>query len=225
MLTTSRQRVAVASVSLILGVLVVAQLHGQVVSGGLAAQSAQDLTLLIANLNTQNEELRGEVAGLERQLSSLTEARSRGQSASGQLSADLTRIQAWSGTRVVTGPGIAVRLSGDIDGQGVEDFLNELHNAGSEAVAIEGVRLVPGVVVAGRIGELSVENQALGTSFEIRAIGSPEILTGSLTRAGGIIAQLAAVYPGLAFSVTPLDVIEIPATTRDLSPIHGRPTL
>ena len=221
----SRQRLAVASVALLLGLLVVAQLHGQVASGGLAAQSAQDLTLLIANLNTQNEELRGEVAGLQRQLSSLTDARSRGQSASGQLRADLTRIQAWSGTRAVTGPGITVRVSGDIDGQGVEDFLNELHNAGSEAISIEGVRVVPGVVVAGRIGELSVENQALGSSFEIRAIGSPEILTGSLTRAGGIIAQLSAVYPGIAFSVTPLDVIEIPPTTRDLSPINGQPSL
>ena len=225
MLTGSRQRVAVASVSLLLGVLVVAQLQGQVVNGGLAAQSAQDLTLLIANLNTQNEQLRGEVAGLQRQLSSLTEARSRGQSAAGQLRADLNRIQAWSGTLGVTGSGIAVRLSGDIDGQGVEDFLNELHNAGAEAISIEGVRLVPGVIVAGRIGELSVDNQALGNSIEIRAIGSPGILTGSLTRSGGIIAQLAAVYPGIAFSVTPLEVIEIPATTRDLSSIHGRPSL
>ncbi|MEO8208407.1 MAG: DUF881 domain-containing protein [Chloroflexota bacterium] len=220
-----RRRLTVAFVTLLLGVLVVAQLRGQVANTTLAGQTAQDLTLLVANLNTQNEELRGEVSSLERQLASLTEARLRGESAAGQLHADLTRIEAWSGIRAVTGPGVSVLISGDLDGQGVEDFINELHNAGAEAVSIDGVRVVPGVVVRGRIGELSVENKAIGYSFEVRAIGSPEILTGSLTRAGGIIAQLSAIYPGIVFSVTPLEVVEILATDRDLAPIHGQPSL
>ena len=87
------------------------------------------------------------------------------------------------------------------------------------------MRVVPGTVVAGPVGALSVENSALGASFEIRAIGSPQILTGSLTRAGGIIAQLAVAFPSLTVSVTPLDAVAIPATERDLSPVHGQPSL
>lgn len=220
-----RNRVSIAVVALILGVLVVAQIRSQGTNTGLANQTAQDLTLLVANLNTQNEELRGEVATLEHQLATLADARARGQSAAGQLREDLDRIQAWAGLRAVTGSGISVRVSGDIDGQGVEDFLNELHNAGAEAIAIDGVRIVPGSVVAGPSGALSVENSALGASFEIRAIGSPQILTGSLTRAGGIIAQLGVAFPRLTVSVTPLDVVAIPATERDLSPVHGQPSL
>ncbi len=221
----SRNRISIALVTFILGVLVIAQIRSQAVNAGLANQTAQDLTLLVANLNTQNEELRGEVATLERQLAALTDARARGQSAAGQLREDLDRIQAWAGLRAVTGSGISVRVSGEIDGQGVEDFLNELHNAGAEAIAIEGVRIVQGSVVAGPRGALSVENSALGASFEIRAIGSSQILTGSLTRAGGIIAQLGVAFPNLTISVTPLDVVTIPATSRDLSPIHGQPSL
>ncbi|MEO8468897.1 MAG: DUF881 domain-containing protein [Chloroflexota bacterium] len=220
-----RNRFSVAVVALILGVLVVAQIRSQSVNAGLASQTAQDLTLLVANLNTQNEELRGEVSALERQLATLSDSRSRGEGAAGQLRDDLDRIQAWAGLRAVTGPGISVRISGDIDGQGAEDFLNELHNAGAEAIAIDGVRVVPGSVVAGPVGALSVENAALGASFEIRAIGSPQILTGSLTRAGGIIAQLAVAFPSLTVSVTPLDSVAIPATERDLSPVHGQPSL
>lgn len=211
--------------TLLLGVLVVAQIRSQAVNASLANQTAQDLTLLVANLNTQNEQLRGEVVALERQLATLTDARARGQSAAGQLREDLDRIQAWAGLRAVSGSGISVRVSGPIDGQGVEDFLNELHNAGAEAIAIEGVRIVPGSVVAGPVGALSVENSPLGTAFEIRAIGSPQILTGSLTRAGGIIAQLSVAFPDLTISVTPLDAVAIPATGRDLVPVHGQPSL
>lgn len=220
-----RNRISIAVVAFILGVLVVAQIRSQSVNAGLANQTAQDLTLLVANLNTQNEELRSEVSALERQLATLADARARGQGASGQLRDDLDRIEAWAGLRAVTGSGISVRISGDVDGQGVEDFLNELHNAGAEAIAIDGVRVVPGTVVAGPVGALSVENAALGASFEIRAIGSSQILTGSLTRAGGIIAQLAVGFPTLTVSVTPLETVAIPATERDLSPVHGRPSL
>ncbi|MES2208952.1 MAG: DUF881 domain-containing protein [Chloroflexota bacterium] len=221
----SRNRLSIATVALILGVLVVAQIRSQGASTGLANQTAQDLTLLVANLNTQNEELRGEVAALDRQLATLADSRARGQSAAGQLREDLDRIQAWAGLRAVAGSGVSVRVNGAIDGQGVEDFLNELHNAGAEAIAVEGVRMVPGSVVAGPVGALSVENSALGTSFEIRAIGSPQILTGSLTRAGGIIAQLSVAFPDVTISVTPLDAISLPATLRNLEPIHGQPSL
>lgn len=220
-----RNRASISIVALILGVLVVAQIRSQGVNTGLASQTAQDLTLLVANLNTQNEDLRNEVAALEFQLATLSDSRARGESAAGQLRTDLDRIQAWAGLRDVTGSGISVRVSGEIDGQGVEDFLNELHNAGAEAISIEGVRVVPGSVVAGPVGALSVENSSLAASFEIRAIGSPQILTGSLTRAGGIIAQLSVAFPNVTLSVTPLDLVSIPATKRDLLPIHGQPSL
>jgi len=221
----SRGRLTITAVTVLLGVLVIAQLRGQATDAGLALQSAQDLTLLVANLNTQNEQLRTEVASLEQQLGTLGAARSRGESAAGQLRLDLDRIEGWAGLRAVEGPGISVRISGAIDGEGIEDFLNELRNAGAEAIAVGDVRVVPGTVVAGRVGALSVENEPLAGSFEVRAIGSPQILTGSLTRAGGIIAQLSVTFPDAELSVTPLDSVSIPATVRDLTPVHGQPSL
>jgi len=50
-------------------------------------------------------------------------------------------------------------------------------------------------------------------------------LTGSLTRSGGIIAQLAATHPDVVVEVTPADAISIPATQRNLVPTAGRPRL
>lgn len=222
---TSRSRWPITAVTLILGVLVVAQLRSQAANPGLAALSAQELTLVIANVNTRNEQLRAEVAALEREVATLTETRDRGESAVGQLRADLAVLEAWAGLTAVVGPGVAIRISGEIDGAAVEDLLNELRNAGAEAIAVDGVRVVPGTVVYGLRGALSVENTILGGSFEVRAIGSPQILTGTLTRGGGVIAQIGATDPDVLISVTPLDVVEIPATERDLVPANGQPSL
>ena len=82
---------------------------------------------------------------------------------------------------------------------------------------------VPGTVVSGPPGGLSVEGDAVGDPFEVRAIGAPETLTGSLTRSGGIVAQLAATEELAELTVTPLQRPVLPATTRDLVPEHGSP--
>jgi uncharacterized protein YlxW (UPF0749 family) len=220
-----RPRWAVTAVCVLLGVLVVGQLRSQAATPGLAGLSAQDLTNVIASVNTRNDQLRAEVASLERQVADVTEAHDRGESAIDQLRDDLATLEAWAGLTAVEGPGVSILVSGAISGDGVEDLLNELRNAGAEAIAVDSVRVVPGTVVAGPPGGLSVENTALAASFEIRAIGSPQIITGTLTRSGGIIAQLGATYPTAEISVTPLDRVEIPATDRDLAPSHGHPSL
>jgi uncharacterized protein YlxW (UPF0749 family) len=221
----SSHRWTITLVAAILGVLVVAQLRSQAANPGLSNLSAQELTLVIANVNTRNEGLRSEVADLERRVASLTDAHDRGVSALGQLRSDLAALEAWAGLTPVIGPGVSIRVTGEIGGEGVEDLLNELRNAGAEAIAVEDVRVVPGTVVYGGPGALSVENTPLLDGFEIRAIGSPQILTGTLTRAGGVIAQLTATYEGLTISVTPLDAVSIPASERDLVPDHGTPSL
>jgi uncharacterized protein YlxW (UPF0749 family) len=224
-MTGRRGRWAMTVVAGLLGVLIVAQLRSQAANPGLSALTAQELTLVIANVNTRNEQLRSEVGSLERQAAALAAAHTRGDSALDQLRADLTVLEAWAGLIAVSGPGVSIRVSGEIGGEGIEDLLNELRNAGAEAISVGGVRAVPGTVVFGDPGGLSVENTPLLDGFEIGAIGSPQILTGTLTRAGGVIAQLGATYPEAMISVTPLDVVAIPATERDLVPGHGRPSL
>ena len=222
---TLTSRLTVASVAAILGVLAIGQLRAQSGAPALAGLSAADLTQLIANLTTGNDQLRAEVTDLEGQRSHLEDAHDRGETTVDQLSSDLARMRAWAGLTPVTGQGIAIVVRGRIGGDGVDDLLNELRNAGAEAISVDGVRIVTGVVVAGAPGALSVENDAIGDSFEIRAIGSPQILTGTLTRTGGVVAQIGATYPDAQLTVTPADELTLPATDRSLIPTHGQPRL
>ncbi len=217
-----RSQIALAAVALLLGLLVVVQLRAQQAGTGLETQSSQDLTLLIANLTTRNDQLRGDAADLERQLDGIIAARAGGETALGQLRDDLVRVRLWSGIDSASGSGIRVLLRGELPAVAVSDLLNELRNAGSEAISIGGVRVVAGTVVAGPAGALSVENTALGPRIEILAIGNPAALTGALTRVGGIAAQLGATYSA-EVEVTPLDSVVVPATERILVPTLGKP--
>jgi uncharacterized protein YlxW (UPF0749 family) len=220
-----RSQLTIAAVTFALGLLVVVQLRTQASSAAFAGLSSQDLTVLVANLDARNDQLRSEVATLERELAVRDQNTQRGEASIDELRADLRRVRLYAGLDPASGPGVSIRIRGPIDGPSVEDLVNELRNAGAEAMAIEGVRLVPGVVATGAVGAVTVGGLDLGDPFTLDAIGAPDKLTGSLTRPGGIIAQLSATQPDVIVEVTPLDTVGVPATDRDLVPSHGRPRL
>jgi uncharacterized protein YlxW (UPF0749 family) len=218
-------RVAITVVLFVLGFLVVAQLRAQTSDPGLASLSVAELTELVANVTTRNNQLRREVDALERQRESLASAVERGDTSAGQIRADLNRILAWSGALGVRGEGVTVTVNGAIPGDAVELLLNELRNAGAEAISIGAIRIVPGVVVTGPEGSKVVNGIPLSDPIEIHAIGQPQTLAGSLSRAGGPIARLAARFPDVLVTVTAEDLLVVPPTDRNLGPVLGRPRL
>ena len=225
-LASPRSQLVVAVVTALLGFLVVVQLRAQAGAGGLATLTSQELTLLVANLNTRNDQLRSDIAALDRQLEDLEAGGTRGTTSINESRATLARIRAWSGLDPVQGDGITITVRGGLSAAVLEDLVNELRNAGAEAIAIGEVRVVPGTVVGGGAGTpISVDDEQLDDPFAIRAIGAPESLTGSLTRAGGIVAQVAATHPDATLEIEPSEDLLLPATARDLVPSHGRPGL
>jgi len=220
-----RSQIALAIVALLLGFLVVTQVRSQAGGTGLEDRSAQDLTLLVANVSTRNDQLRGEVADLGRQLDSIVAAQSRGETSAGQLRADLVRIRIWSGVDAAEGQGVRVVFRGPATAKVLADLLNELRNAGAEAIAVGGVRVVPATIAGGAPGAVSVEDTLLQDPLEVVAIGNAATMTGTLTRAGGLVAQELATNPGLGIDVTPADRLLVPATARDLAPRVAKPRL
>jgi len=218
-------QLTIAAVALVLGILVVIQLRSQAGPSGLAQLSSQDLTVLVANLNARNDQLRRETGMLQSELTTLQANRSRGDASVDEITADLQKVRAYAGLDPVGGPGVTISIRGPIDGEGLEELINELRNAGAEAISVGSVRVVTGVVVVGQPGAAQVDGTSLGAAFDLDAIGAPDKLTGSLTRSGGVIAQLAATLPDVVVTVTPTDRLELPATTRTLVPAHGRPRL
>jgi uncharacterized protein YlxW (UPF0749 family) len=218
-------RAAMTAVLLLLGFLVVVQLNSQTANNALNNLTLQELGELVGNLTTRNDQLRREVSILERQRDGVASTVERGDSSVAQIRSDLNRVLAWSGALGVSGAGVRVTVTGGLPGSAVETVLNELRNAGAEAVSIGGIRVVPGVVVSGPPGSLMATGVPLSDPVEIFAVGQPETLAGSLTRSGGPIAQLAARFPEVVITVSAADRLDLPPTDHDLAPVLGKPRL
>ncbi len=220
-----RGQLAVALVLMLLGFLVVTQARSQAQGQALAQLSVQDLTELVANVTARNNQLRAEVSTLQQQQRALETSVQRGETSTSQMRSDLTHILAWSGAVGVVGAGIQVTVTGPLPATALGQLMNELRNAGAEAISVNGVRIVTGVVAGGEPGQLTIGGKAVGGPLVIDAVGQPETLAGSLSRVGGIIAQLAAQFPGVGVQVVPEDRVSVPATDRNLAPALGRPSL
>ena len=107
------------------------------------------------------------------------------------------------GLTEVTGPGIIITLSDSkwdiknslnpsallVHDEDILSVINELKNAGAEAISINDQRVIPttGIICGGNVIEINKEK--VGVPFEIKAIGLPEQLAG-LERPGGYLELL-----------------------------------
>lgn len=210
-------QISLTAVALLIGLLLVGQLRSQARPTELSTLSAQDLSTLIETLSDRNVELRSGVADAQEQIRQYTAAQAQGQSALDVSREDLVRIAAFAGMREVEGQGIVLTAAGDLDAIAVNDLLNELRNAGAEAVAVDNIRITAWSVCVQGQSSLEIDGVPIGRSFTIRAVGDPNGLLAALERPGGIISQLK-LYVNATIDVTQSQQVLIPATHRALAP-------
>ena len=88
--------------------------------------------------------------------------------------------------------------------------VNELFNAGAEAISINGQRVILATAIECDGNVIKVNGNKMGAPFEILAIGYPEQLAG-LQRPGGYIEAL--VSRGLTVNLTKQSTVTIPKYT------------
>ena len=107
------------------------------------------------------------------------------------------------GTSEVTGPGITISLTDSkLDASSVLDasslivhhldiyyIINELKNAGAEAISVNDQRVVPTTSIECGGNIITINGQKIGSPFTIKAIGLPENLA-NLSRAGGYLSYM-----------------------------------
>ncbi len=124
----------------------------------------------------------------------------------------------------ITGPGVIITLSDSLINTGlvldassliVHDIdilsvINELKNAGAEAISINDQRIVntTGIVCGGNI--IDINEQKVGAPFEIKAIGLPEQLA-AVDRPGGYLELLKR--DGIEVDFEKVDEITVPKYT------------
>ena len=164
----------------ILGLLLVAQFRTQrMTSDSLLAASSADQLVIISSLVENNNRLREEMETLEEQLNEYQQA--TGQTMLEPLVDELNKVRIMNGLVEVWGSGVEVAIDRSIGVLDVQDLINELRNAGAEALTINGERLTlySAITVAEDRG-MTVNGAQLSRPYILQAIGDPETLETAL---------------------------------------------
>lgn len=90
-------------------------------------------------------------------------------------------------------------------------IINELKNAGAEAISINGQRIVMTTAITCIGNVIKINDEKVSSPFIIKAIGFPESMESALNRAGGYLDYLND--DGIITSIKKLDSVTIPKYT------------
>lgn len=213
---TRAGRVAATVVALFLGILVVTQVRTQdVFSRSLELETPSSLTTLIANLAEGNNALRAEIFDLRLRTESAREEAASGKGSLTEAQRQLAQLEVFAARTPVGGQGITIRVDGGFDDKALQDLVNELRNAGAEAIAVNDVRVGPRSwfgVTADRA--LTVDGTPIRGPWTVRAVGAPEVMYVAMTRTGGIIGQFELIYRSTRFTVSKESALVLPSLTN-----------
>lgn len=210
-MNTRASQISITLVAFLLGFLVMAQFTTQQrLNLERTAASGADGALLISNLVEGNARLREEVAELSVQMASY-----RGATNQARVQAmldELERLEMLNGGVQVVGPGVQVTLDGPVAVLDLHDLLNELRNAGAEALALDDQRIVVSSVIAPMVdGSIAVDNVVVRRPYVFTAIGDPATLEAALMRPGSLLAVFSNSREGLRVNVQRRDQLAAPA--------------
>jgi len=173
----------------------------------------------VLEMKEKYEKVYSKVENKEKELTTLINDASANDSTASELSERLNNINSLIGLSNLQGPGIIIHVSDseDVDSINISDFVvhdwdlimlvNDLCIAGAEAISINGERIVSTSAITCIGNVIKINDEKVGTPFEIKAIGSQERLYGALTMNGRYLEQLKA--RGLNVKVIRSDSVEV----------------
>ena len=209
--------VAVILAAAAVGYLVVSQFGGgEDLETRLRTASEADLARILSGLTSEADSLRDEISTLRLQLRDLETSTERGESAEEAANSRLAALSVLAGTVPVEGPGVVLIVTDPTDRMDYEHFVDmvqELRDAGAEAIAVNGLRVGAGSAFSGEEGRVLLDGRPLKGPYRVEAIGSPETLEGGLEIPGGVMDTLSSLSQ-VTGSLGRRSTLQLPALLR-----------
>lgn len=204
-----RAQVLLTIVCILIGVLLVTQFRTQSkLAKSLEAESAQDQATIISNLVDSNASLREEVIRLSAQLEQSTMPMN--QSDLDTMAAELNQLRTIAGLTQVIGPGVQFSISAPLKAEDVADLVNELRNAGAEAISVNGQRVIVSSSFTNSAEGVIINGVTMKPPYVFAAIGHPDTLQKALERKGGLLTIVESSYPDSIVTLEKREKIEMP---------------
>lgn len=219
----TRSEVLTGLLCLALGFALAVQV-GQSTGDQLSSLRQDELVRLLDEVTQRADQLDAQVADLEEIRDDL-----RSEDGRDQAARDLARQRAeqegiLSGRLPAHGPGVQVHVAdGDrpLEAQVLFNLLEELRNAGAEAIQVNGVRLVTTSYFVDSGGGVVLDGAAIASPYEWTAIGNPETIDRALEIPGGALPRIRE--EGGEATTTVLDQVSVDAVRIPGEPEHAEP--
>jgi uncharacterized protein YlxW (UPF0749 family) len=220
----SRGQVVAALLLALLGFALAVQLRANS-EQGLSNLRQQDLVRILDDVSERSQRLQQEANDLEAtkeqlssgsggSLSAIEEARQRAQT-----------LAILAGTAPAEGPGLELTIvdpKGAVKASRILDAVEELRDAGAEAIQIGPVRVVASTYFVDSADGIVIDGVTVKPPYHVLVIGDSRSLSSTLDIPGGILEVLRQ-NDGAEAIVTPRDQVKITALHAVTTPKYARP--
>ncbi len=194
--------------------------------------SRADLVQILDGLGTRADQLEEEVARLEETRADLVAGAGDSEAAQVEAEERLLTLGILAGTSPAQGPGVQLVISdvaGSVDASSLLSTVQELRDAGAEALQIDGepdrsVRVVASSAFTDApTGGVVVGGVTLGPPYTITAIGDPATLSTALGIPGGAVSTIES--SGAGVSVREDGELVVETLHEPADPSYARPAV
>ena len=207
----------------VLGFALVAQVR-QSAGADLAGMRQGDLVRILDETTNRGDALARESADLARERDDLLSGSDRRQAALDALRRSAETQGILTGRLPAEGPGVIITLTepdGAIRPFTMLNMLEELRNAGAEAVQLNDQRVTASSSFTGTPGAVVLDGVVLTAPYRWIAIGDPDIIAPALQIPGGAMAQVR--NNGGRGTVDSSDKVEVDAIRDVPDPVYATP--
>ncbi|AZI57629.1 DUF881 domain-containing protein [Nakamurella antarctica] len=214
----------IAALCAILGFGIIVQVQRISDGDSLATARPQDLVVILDGLQRRSADLTSEIAELQ---ATLTTLKSGGATSAAALAEAQRRAQTLAilaGTATAVGPGVQMTIADPgsaIPPEVLLAALQELRNAGAEAVQVGAVRVGVDSAFTGTNGQISLDGVQLTAPYKIMAIGDPPTLTAAMNIPGGVSDTVRRATGTI--EITPSDRVVVDALRPLRSNTYAQP--
>lgn len=218
----SRGQAVAALLLAVLGFALAVQLRSTQ-EQGLSSLRQQDLVRILDDVSERSQRLQTEVNELEATKQEL--AANRGTSAIEEARKRADTLAILAGTAPAEGPGIELTIfdpQGGVQASRLLDAVQELRDAGAEAIQLGSVRVVASTYFVDTAAGIQVDGVAMSPPYRLLVIGDTRSLSSTLDIPGGILEVLRQNDQADAL-VAPRDLIKITALHVTTAPQYASP--
>lgn len=190
---------------------------------GLEELRQDELVRILDDVSQNGSRLEDEIAELERTRDGLIEG-GGSQEAIDAAQERIDTLGILAGTEPATGPGIRLTITDPdqmLDAATLLDTVQELRDAGAEAMQVGDVRIVASTHFTDVGGQVEADGTRLQAPYELLVIGDPRTMSSALEIPGGVAENVRG--KGGEARIEELDTVDVTALHTVSAPRYAQP--